>query len=598
MPDELLLVHGALRDHLGDGEDRDSDFLTQLHARANRLALTLGPTLQPDERLQTALRMILNASARLQTGGGLEALLESLNTYAREITGAERTCVVLLGPSAERTVQITSTPPTTERLARGAAVSHTVIQRVISTRTPLLLHDVFGDTELMERPSITSMALRSVLCVPMLRGPTLFGVMYADSSAGAGTFDKVDLEILSLFAEQAAAAIETSRLLADVQRSYSELKATQERLIRGERLRVMGEMTSGVAHDFNNLLTAILARIQLLNLGYLAPEVRESLALIEKAALDAAEVVRRLQGFARARREAGFTRMDMSDLCADVVELLRPLWSARRRHGKAPISVRLRASKGLYVSGDPTELREILTNLLKNSLDALEGGGTIVISADIRDGRVRVEVVDDGPGISKELQGKLFQPFFTTKGERGTGLGLCLSLQIAERHGGDLRLRSAEGAGTTATLELPQAAPQRAALAPEASDRAPTAEPGTSVLVVDDDPDVRTPLCAYLQRSGFSVDSAGSAADGLAHVQDHLPDLIISDIVMPGIDGIELCRRIKASNPNLPVVLMSGQASAIDPTIVQNAGATALLAKPFTMRQVLDLAANLTRKNV
>jgi signal transduction histidine kinase len=421
--------------------------------------------------------------------------------------------------------------------------------------------------------------------------------MYADSSAGAGTFDKVDLEILSLFAEQAAAAIETSRLLADVQRSYTELKATQERLIRGERLRVMGEMTSGVAHDFNNLLTAILARIQLLNLGYLAPEVREHLGLIEKAALDAAEVVRRLQGFARARREAGFTRLDMAELCADVVELLRPLWSSRRRHGKPAITVHLRAVKGMCVNGDPTELREVLTNLLKNALDALDRGGTIVVAAETRAGRVRVEVSDDGPGIPRDLQAKLFQPFFTTKGERGTGLGLCLSLQIAERHGGDLALRSAEGMGTVATLEIPEAGTSSA---PESA--GPRSEPekrgdGVTVLVVDDDPDVRTPLCSYLQRSGFRVSAAGSAAEGLERLRENCPDILISDIVMPGIDGIELCRRAKAAQPTLPVILMSGQASAVDPTEVRDAGASALLAKPFTMRQIIDLTASITARS-
>ena len=141
----------------------------------------------------------------------------------------------------------------------------------------------------------------------MLRESKLLGVLYADSCATAGCFDRVDLEILSLFAEHAAGAIESSRLLADVQRSYAELKGVQERLIRGERLRVMGEMTSGVAHEFNNLLTAILARIQLLGLEYLAPEVREHLQLIERAALDAAGVVRRLQGFARASQRANFS---------------------------------------------------------------------------------------------------------------------------------------------------------------------------------------------------------------------------------------------------------------------------------------------------
>jgi signal transduction histidine kinase len=255
----------------------------------------------------------------------------------------------------------------------------------------------------------------------MLRGSDLYGVMYADSSSGAGSFDAVDLEILCLFAEQGAAAIETSRLLADVQKSYSELKAAQERLLRGERLRVMGEMTSGVAHEFNNLLTAILARVQLMHLGYLPVEVQENLRLIERAALDAAGVVRRLQGFTRFQRQADFQRLDAGEICADVIEMLRPLWAGRRRSEKPPVSVRLRAAAGLYVKGDPTELREVITNLLKNSLDALEKGGTVTITTSGRAGRVRIEVVDDGAGIPRELLSKVFDPFFTTKGERELG---------------------------------------------------------------------------------------------------------------------------------------------------------------------------------
>jgi signal transduction histidine kinase/CheY-like chemotaxis protein len=420
----------------------------------------------------------------------------------------------------------------------------------------------------------------------MLRGNDLLGVMYADSSTGAGNFDRIDLEILGLLAEQAAAAIETGRLVADLQRSYSDLKAAQERLIRGERLRVMGEMTSGVAHEFNNLLTAILARLQLLNLGYLAPEVRSHLALIEKAALDAAGVIRRLQSFSKDRRQQDYSLVDMSEVCGDVVELLRPLWSSRRRLGKRPISVHLRVDRGLTILGDATELREVLTNLLKNSLEALDGGGAITVSASRSGGQVHIEVADDGPGIPNELLGRVFDPFFTTKGERGTGLGLCLALQIVERHGGEIRLESTVGSGTVAIVDLPYADREV-----QDSGRSAGTRPSSRVrvLVVDDDPEVLSPLCAYLEGSGHTVVGANSGVAAMEKIADSNPDFVISDIGMPEMDGMEFCRRVHALRPHLPVVLMSGTASAIEPALVRAVGASALLAKPFTMRQVLDL---------
>lgn len=595
MSREVLLCLTALRSRRHPSEAPPlASIPYQLHAEAHLLQVEAGSTTTPDTRRQTAMRSILAVSAKLKTGAGLEALLESLNDFAREITKAARTCIVLLSPTSDREISIASSSGGTDGRAPLETISKTVIRRVLSSRAPLLLHDVFGDTELMARPSILSLSLRSVLCVPMLRGTDLYGVMYADNSSGAGSFDAVDLEILCLFAEQAAAAIETSRLLADVQRSYSELKAAQERLLRGERLRVMGEMTSGVAHEFNNLLTAILARIQLMHLGYLPAEIQENLRLIEQAALDAAGVVRRLQGFTRFQRQAHFQRVDVSLVCADVIELLRPLWASKRRNGKPSVSVRLRASHGFIVMADPTELREVVTNLLKNSLDAVDRGGTVAISVDSRAGRVRIEVVDDGTGIAKELMQKVFDPFFTTKGERGTGLGLCLSQQIVERHGGTLRLFSEVGTGTSAIVELPeaQAEQETAATGVAQEGRSPRQ---IRVVVVDDDPNVLDPLCRYLQRSGFDVCALAGAQSAIDETSRATPDLLISDIAMPGMDGIELCRKLRSIYPELPIVLMSGQASVIDPARVREAGAAALLAKPFTMRQVMDLVSSLAK---
>jgi signal transduction histidine kinase/ActR/RegA family two-component response regulator len=561
----------------------------QMHFLAHRLLLRTGLEPHQDSRVATALRRLLGLTSQFVTTAGLETLLESLTRAGLQVTGAQRACIVLLKPDGGLEVRVETSAASAETSVRRQNLSHTVIQRVLTSRKPVLVHDVFGDSELMGRPSIASLSLRSVVCVPLVRGPTLYGVMYADNGAVAGSFDGVDLDVLTLFAEQAAAAIETSRLVANVQNSYRELKTMQERLLQGERLRVVGELTSGVAHDFNNLLTAILARLQFMELCDLPPDVRSNLGQIEKAALDAAGVVRRLQGFARAQPHAEVQVVDVGQLCGEVVELLRPLWTTRGLHGKPAISVRVRSVRGLHVRGHPVELREVLTNVLKNALEAVPEGGAVTLTA-LRDGgHIRVEVVDDGVGISEEDMSRLFVPFFTTKGDRGTGLGLCLAQQIVRRHGGEIRVESQAARGTIVRIDLP-VTDQSPTVPSRAPDRVHAAAlTPHRVLVIDDDVDVLQILCAYLERSGYRVTGRGSASEGLTAARQNPPDVILSDIAMPEMDGIELCQALKIRLPKVPVVLMSGHASSVDPDRIRRAGAAALLAKPFTMRQVTEV---------
>ena len=446
----------------------------------------------------------------------------------------------------------------------------------------------------MSRASITDLSLRSILCVPMVRSDTLYGVLYADSSLAAGSFDKVDLEVLLLFAEQAAGALETHRLVADVQNSLDELKEMQERLVKGERLRTMGELSSGVAHEFNNLLTSILARVQLINLAPVGLELKRDLDLIEKACLDAAAVVRRLQNFTRNERQGHFVRLDLAEICGDAVEFMRPLWSTRRRHARPPIQVHQHIAENLMVNGDPTELREVVTNLLKNALDALTDGGEISIAALAVDGMVHLRVLDDGPGIPVEIREKIFDPFYTTKGERGTGLGLCLSQQIIERHGGEISVESATGEGAAFLVELPAAgAALKISPAPhEESSRADAQH--LRVLVVDDDEKVREPLCRYLKKSGYDVCSAADGREGLEAVAQELPDVVITDVAMPNMDGLQLCRELRDRHADLPIVIMSGWSAGVDPGRATRAGATALLGKPFALSEVAELLQSLS----
>jgi signal transduction histidine kinase len=530
----------------------------------------------------------------MEAGEGVDALLRAMTQNAIEITGAQRASVVLLEQGDQLRIRVATTASAKDTHLDIKDLSHTVIRRVIVSKQPLLLHDVFDDSELLGRPSITSMALRTILCVPMMRRGILYGVMYADHTSALSAFDNVDLEVLSLFSTQAAGALEASRLVEDLQRSYEDLKAAQERLVRGERLRVIGEISSGVAHEFNNLLTSILARVQMMGLTYLSPGVRRDLDLIEKAALDAAEVVRRLQSFSRRQRSADFVLLNLEQMCADAVDFLKPLWRTRRRQGLSPLHVQLQTEPNLVMRGDPTELREVVVNLIKNAIDASPGGGKITVTASRRQGQLRLRVEDSGVGIPAEHRSRVFDPFFTTKGDRGTGLGLSITQQIVHRHGGTIELDSEEGVGTQITITLP-AAVEAAQTGTPALPGGTTARP-LKVVVVDDDVEVLRPLCAYLQSSGYEVVSAQGGVEGLEAIQAARPDVVLSDIAMPGVSGIELCRRVQSMELGIPIVLMSGWASEVDPLQVRDAGAQALLAKPFSMQQVTELLSSVTRE--
>ncbi|MGE0192371.1 MAG: ATP-binding protein [Planctomycetota bacterium] len=559
--------------------------IAALQAYAHRLISSVGTSNSSDGRLTNALRHVLQATSDLDATGDLNELTRKVSQLTVEMTGCERALVVRKLPDG---TQVVSTAMSDAARARGLdpTVSQTVVRRAMELRRPLILHDVFGDEELMQRPSITRLALRSIICAPMLRHEKFYGVVYADVSSAAASFDQVDLEILSLFAEQVAGRLESRLLMFELKQSMEELRSAQDRLIRGERLRTLGELSSGVAHEFNNLLTGILSRMQLLRMErQLDSHVQRELLLVERAALDAAEIVQRLQTFTRRQRERGFVRVNVTSIVDEAVEFLRPLWTgagpARR------VNVRVLTQDGLESLGSATELREVVTNLLKNALDACGDEGRIEIRTHLEWPHVSIEVEDNGPGIPPEVLPRVFDPFYTTKGDRGSGLGLPLSAQIMERHSGSLSVLRTSPSGTVMRVVLPHYS---------AVSHTPTERPDYAVteakralriIVVDDDENVREPLRRYLEQVGHDVSAASSAPQVVEQLASgDPPDLLITDISMVGMSGIELCRQALSLHPGLDVVLMTGRASYLEDAGVRNVGARALLAKPFPLQTI------------
>jgi PAS domain S-box-containing protein len=334
-------------------------------------------------------------------------------------------------------------------------------------------------------------------------------------------------------------------------------REVEKQLQQSEKLRALGQLAGGIAHDFNNLLQAILGYAQLMK-GNLddGALVQRSLNVIEAAAIDGAETVRRIQQFARLRPDEPFVRVDIGQIVQDAVAITRPRWEERASRDNRPLDLRLELHGVPPVNGRPAALTEMLTNLILNALDAMPEGGRLSISTRAGDGRtVMVTVTDTGIGMSEDVQRRVFEPFFSTKGEAGSGLGLAMAYSIARRHGGDITVASAPGRGATFTISFPVAV-ERPPAPPPARETA--ARRQARVLMVDDDPQVLAILTEIVRGIGHTVTTALTGPTALANYAPGRYDVVITNIGMVEMNGWELARRLRAIDPAVPLMFLTG----------------------------------------
>ena len=384
------------------------------------------------------------------------------------------------------------------------------------------------------------------------------------------------------------------RRMLGVTRDVTELRAAEQQrelLTRGEKLRALGQMASGIAHDLNQQFGLVsgygeLAERVLGEKGLVLPEVAEPLRIIVQAAIDGGETVKRLLTFACAPVAGKPQPVNVGALLHDVAQLTAPRWRDATQAQGNPIALQVEAAPDLVVQGWPHALREAITNLIFNAVDAMPQGGTIRLAAETRNGHVRIEVTDSGTGMPPDVQSRLFEPFFTTKGERGSGLGLAGVYGIVESHGGNVEVRSAVGKGSTFCLALPRARRSVVETASQAS-RAP-ARAGLRVLAVEDEPGLRTMVAHIVEGLGCSVVTAASGEEAIAHLAaDPRFDVLLSDLGLgPGINGWELASQVAHSWPRLKVVLVTGWGAEIDATEAAARGVSEVLAKPYRIQDL------------
>ncbi len=375
---------------------------------------------------------------------------------------------------------------------------------------------------------------------------------------------------------------------AELEKALRELRATQQQVIQQERLSAIGQMASGIAHDFNNTLTPILGFSDLLleKPGLLEDKVqaRRFLQLLRTSAKDAASVVSRLREFYRPLdKNEEFPVVDLTVIATQAISLTEPRWRGQAQASGATIHIETNLRPVPAVSGDESAIREVLTNLIFNAVDAMPAGGVITLETATEADQAVITVRDTGAGMTEAVRRRCLEPFFSTKGEHGTGLGLSMVYGIIERHRGKLEIKSAPGRGTTFVIRLPRAA-QAPAEAPTVFEEKP--KPALNVLVVDDEPGVRDVISAFLRSDGHGVTTASSGREGFEQFQTQPFDLVVTDRAMPEMSGDQMAGFIKRVRPEIPVVLLTGFGALIEVTGAQPKDVDVVLSKPVTLGEL------------
>ena len=346
---------------------------------------------------------------------------------------------------------------------------------------------------------------------------------------------------------------------AELQQAMNKLQDTQQQVVQQERLHALGMMASGVAHDFNNALSIILGFGEIVLQECLRiPEARgleSHMQTIVTAAMDGAEMVTRLREFYRPDSGDGQKlAIDLNALIEQAINLTQPRWKTQAQSQGRIIEMITEFGEIPPVAGDAAELREALTNLIFNGVDAMPQGGGITLRTRREADGITLEVSDTGTGMTEETRRRCLEPFFSTKGERGTGLGLAMVYGIVERHGATLDIRSEMGKGTTFAIHLPSHAIGGSQIEPAEGEM----ERLLNVLVVDDQPVLCDIFTEYLRHDWHNVETANNGAEALEKFQAGSFDLVITDLTMPGMTGEQLATAIREISPSIPIILLTG----------------------------------------
>ncbi|HEV2329358.1 MAG TPA: ATP-binding protein [Verrucomicrobiae bacterium] len=451
----------------------------------------------------------------------------------------------------------------------------------------------------------------SCVGVPLVIEGKTFGLLVFMRRERDG-FSHAERDFIRGLSAHVALAIHQAQLYQDLQKAYNDLSRSQQSLMQQERLKALGQMASGVAHDINNALSPVIGFADLIAMTEpsLSDTGKKHLLYIKTAGEDVAHIVKRLREFYRPRNEREpLQAINLGILAKQVIDMLQPRWrDIPQANG---INIEMRQELGDVApefAGIESEVREALTNLILNAVDALPRGGTITVRTSaverpVKQGEISLhavlEVIDTGVGMDEQTQKRCLEPFFSTKGKRGTGLGLAMVYGVAERHQGKIEIESAVGKGTTMRLLFPV----RNLAIFQTTDSGETDQPPPPmrILCIDDEPALRILIQELLLRDGHDIEMADGGQAGIdafrAALQRQAPfDVVVTDLGMPQVDGNAVARTIKSESKTTPVVMLTGWG-----VFLKNDGdipseVDGILSKPPRIKEIRNMLRRVTTK--
>ncbi|RVT93922.1 ATP-binding protein [Sphingomonas crocodyli] len=431
-----------------------------------------------------------------------------------------------------------------------------------------------SDIEPLFMRALQEHGMRSLILSPLSIEGQVLGVLVVAREQPHG-FPPTDRDFLRQLGGHVAVAAHQAKLRMNLRKAYDDLQSTQRAVVERERLSAIGQMASGIAHDINNAISPVGIYTQCwIDRGdELSAEMRDYLAIVGRVVEDVGATIARLRDVYRpGAGKSASEPIDLNLIISQTVELTRARWSdmPHRRGITINVVTALEADMPRVIANS-AEMRDAVTNLIFNAVDAMPDGGTISITTErlvVGEGGkalVRFEVGDDGPGMDASTRSRCLEPFFTTKGERGTGLGLAMVHAAVQRHGASLDIDSAPGAGTRVRILFPAEDDVSLAETVDASIEAPR---DLRLLVVDDDRAVLRSTAYVLELSGHMVCVAegGQAALDTLHISGELGDrfdAVITDLGMPSVDGAHVAAAVKANAPETKVVLLTGWGDSV-----------------------------------
>jgi len=469
-------------------------------------------------------------------------------------------------------------------------------------RGELVYEPALEHPELPFPAQLASGGLRALVAAPLTIENEIFGVLVVASRVES-SFTSDDCEFLRQLSSHVALAANQARLYDALQVAYQDLRQTQQTVMQQERLRALGQIASGIAHDINNALSpaALYTQSLLTHEPNLSKRSQEHLAVIQRAIEDVAQTVQRMRAFYMPRgAELTLAPVDVNQILTQVIDLTRARWHNMPQERGIVVRVESEIATDLpRILGAENEVRDALTNLMLNAVDALPEGGLIRFRTryDARDRRVLVEIRDDGVGMNETTRSRCLEPFFTTKGDRGTGLGLPMVFGMLQRHGGELDIESELGKGTTVMLNFP-AAPTGMSV----GDMERQAElPPLHILLIDDDPLVLRSLRDAFEIDSHQVETAeggqlGIDAFAAARAAGRGFDTVITDLGMPYVDGRKVATSIRQLDGRVPIIMLTGWGHRLITTDDKPEHVDRVISKPPRMAELRMIIAELLRE--